>query len=122
MGLSGSGGSSGSKPVFMEGQKEMATDILMSVLGPLALGGAPNPATEIAANRSREGLNQTLAQQGLSGSGLAAKSAAGLEQGLAGNDAAMRMDVINRIFDPLGQKSNSFNMGLGGSLFGSPTP
>jgi hypothetical protein len=122
MGLSGSGGSSGSKPVFLEGQKEMATDILMSVLGPLALGGAPDPGSQIAGARAREGLNSTLATQGITGSGLAAKSAIGLEQGIAQNEANMRMDVINRIFDPLGQKSNSFNMGLGGSLFGSPTP
>jgi hypothetical protein len=112
---SGGSGSQQSKPVFLPGQKDLATEILMGVLGPLALGGAPDPGSQINAARSREGLNQTLATQGLTGSGLAAKSAAGLEQGLAANDAKQRFDVIQRIFSPLGQGSSggSTQVGIG---------
>jgi hypothetical protein len=112
---SGGGSNQSSKPVFLPGQQDMATQILMSVLGPLVLGGAPDPGTQANAARSREGLNQTLATQGLTGSGLAAKSAQGLEQGLDMNQARQRFDFINRIFSPLGQSSSgsSTQVGIG---------
>jgi len=103
------------KPVFLPGQQDLAGQILMSVLAPMALGGAPDPGTEINNQRSRQNLNQTLAQQGLTGSGLAAKSSASLEQGLAANTANQRYDIVNRIFSPLGStsKASGFNVGLG---------
>jgi hypothetical protein len=116
---SGGGGSSSnsSKPVFLPGQKDMATEILMGILGPMAMGGAPDAGTQVANNRGRQGLNQQLAQQGLTGSGLAAKSAVGLEQGFAENAAKQRFDIINRIFSPLGQagsgSSTNANIGFG---------
>jgi hypothetical protein len=110
---SGGGSSQESKPVFLPGQKDMAAEILMSVLGPLVLGGAPDPGTQANSNRAREGLNQQLAGQGLSGSGLAAKSAATLEQGLDANQARQRFDFINRIFSPLGQATSGTEARVG---------
>jgi hypothetical protein len=110
MGFNKGGGEA--KPVFLPGQKDMAAEILMNVLGPLALGGAPDPGTQIQGARAREGLGQTLAMQGITGSGLAAKSAVGLEQGLAANDARQRFDVINRVFSSLGQSSSQSSIGV----------
>jgi hypothetical protein len=107
--------SSGAKPVFLPGQKELAGEVLMSVLGPMVLGGAPDAATEINNARGREGLNQTLATQGLSGSGLAAKAAATLEQGNNANTARQRFDMINRVFGSLGQSSSGSGFQIGGS-------
>jgi hypothetical protein len=112
MGAQGSGGSQSSKPTWLDGQKGLATDWLSQILGPMAFG-APNAGMEQANNRSREGLNATLANQGLTGSGLAAKSASGLEQGLNMNAIQAMMQAGGALMSPVGQKSSSFNMGLG---------
>lgn len=106
------------KPVFAEGQKDAAGQIIQQILLPALFGGAPDAATEAGINRSQQAVGQQLASQGLTGSGLAARAAADVQKGALEARANQRFDMINRIFSPMGGQSTGGTGPLGFTGFG----
>ena len=109
------GSSSGSKPVFYDGQKELAAQLFApgGVFASL-LGGAPDVGFERGVARSSANLTQGLAQQGLTGTGLAAKSLTNFNTQVAGQ----RQDNMYRLLLDAIQPAGTRSFGSSKGLFG----
>jgi hypothetical protein len=107
------GSSSSSKPVFFEGQKELAEG-LFKPGGAFAsiLSGAPNAAFEAGANRSRDQLNRNLQQQGLLGSPLAARAQLDFESKTASSSEQNQLQNLQSIIQPIGTGSSMSKGGV----------
>lgn len=126
--MGGGGGKQSSKPFFFEGQKEAATEQFLPFILP-RLFGQPDVGTEAAINRTGQQLTEGLSQQGLTGSGIAAKAVSDQAVFSQQQREAGIMDIFKLLISPVGQKSNSSNFnfnatptagkgGVGGSGFG----
>jgi hypothetical protein len=109
------GSSSGSKPIFYDGQKELASQ-LFAPGGMFAslLGGGPDVGFERNAARGQQGLVNGLAQQGLTGSGLAAKSLTNYASDTQGQRQDNSMRVLLDAIQPAGTRSFGSSKGLFG--------
>ena len=101
-----SSSASSSKPVFYDGQKDLAAQ-MFAPGGMFAslLGGGPDVGFERGAARSAQGLTGGLAQQGLTGSGLAAKSMTNLQGDIAGKRQDNVMNILMSAIQPAGTTS-----------------
>jgi hypothetical protein len=113
----GGGGDSKSKPYLFPGQEEFGSAMFApgSPLWSLLQGG-PNVGMERQALRGAEGLTNNLAQQGLTGSGLAAKSLTNYQTGVAGQRQDNMYQILLQAMRPTATISTSG--GGGGGTFG----
>lgn len=111
----GGGGGGKSEPVFYEGQKDLAA-ALFGQSGPFwsLLGGGPDVGFERNAARGAQQLNYNLAQQGLTGSGLAAKAFSNYETDVQ----AQRQDNMMRVLLDAIQPAGARTVGGSKSLLG----
>lgn len=109
------GGGGSSKPVFYEGQKDLAAQLFApgGIFASL-LGGAPDVGFERNLQRSSQNLTSNLAQQGLTGSGLAAKALGNFETDAVGQRQDNMMRVLLDAIQPAGQRSAAGSKGLFG--------
>jgi len=114
--LFGGGGDSKSGPVWLPGQKDFGAAIFApgSPLWDL-FGGGPNPGFERQALRGQEALTNNLAQQGLTGTGLAAKATTNYQSQVTGGRQDNLMNVLAAFMRPTATSSTS---GGGGGSFG----
>ena len=112
----GGGGDSKSKPFFYEGQKDFG-EALFAPGSPLwaLLQGGPDAGLERQALRGAEGLTNNLAQQGLTGTGLAAKALQGYQTNVAGQRQDNMFQVLLNAMRPTSTTSTS---SPGGGTFG----
>lgn len=105
--------SSGSKPVFFDGQLELAAEIFGSQ-GPFRalLEGGPDAGFEAGAQRSRQALGFNLSEQGLAGQPLGAKAQVDLERGIATDRESNRLQTLLGAIQPAGTKSSSSGAGV----------
>jgi hypothetical protein len=108
-----SGGGSSSKPTFFPGQRENFITPVFAEGGPVAslLTGAPDPGFEAGVQRGSQRLGESLSDQGLTGSGLAAKAFTDFGTRATQGREALRMDQILKFIQPAGTSSIS-NSGL----------
>ena len=109
------GSSSGSKPVFYPGQQDLASQMF----GPggmfaSLLGGGPDVGFERNAARGAQGLTNSLSQQGLTGSGLAAKSLTNYASDTQGQRQDNQMRILLDAIQPAGTRSFGSSKGLFG--------
>ena len=115
MGSFGGGGGGGGVQ-FFPNQQDFAGDLFAE--GGFfrnLLSGAPNPAFEAGAERSRQALGNDFASRGLEGSGLETRSLTDLETGIA---QGREQDLFQRILSGI-QPAGTFTSGGGGGLLGS---
>ena len=105
--------SGSSKPVFFGAQSDNADQAINEILLPRLFGGAPDVATEASQARTQEGLNEGLARQGLTGSGLAAKAISNQAVGAGQARDAQLLDLLTRLLTPVRNKSSSQGINLG---------
>lgn len=100
-----SGQSSSGKVDWLPGQKDLASQLLLNVLGPQAYG-KPSAPQELARQRATQGYYQGAAERGLDPtSGLAQKGAASVARDSYAADEANRLAIINRVLTAPGQQS-----------------
>ena len=109
---------SSSKPSYLPGQKEFGAELFApgGYFYSLLQGG-PNAGLERQALRGAEGLTNNLAQQGLTGSGLAAKSLTNYQTGVAGQRQDNLPEVLMNAMRPGATVSTGGSAKLGG-IFG----
>ena len=112
----GSGGGGESKPFFLPGQKEFGGG-LFAPGGYFAslLGGGPNIGLERQITRGQEGLTNNLSQQGLTGSGLAAKALTNYQTQATGQRQDNLTEILLNAMRPGATISKT---GGGGGTFG----
>lgn len=98
--------SSKSSLQFYPGQKDFAGTLFApgGLFQSLA-GGGPNPGLERQIARGGEGLTQQLSQQGLTGTGLAAKSLTNFQTQAAGQRQDNLIEVMLNAIKPAGSVS-----------------
>lgn len=102
-----------SKPTFLDGQKELATEALFRIVSPRAFGGAPDAGTEVNQQRQEQQLTRSFAERGLTGSGLETKSLRDFSlQAQQQRDQGM-LQAVERLFTPLGQQSSGSSIQAG---------
>ena len=98
--------SSKSSIQFYPGQKEFAGQLFdPGGLFQTLLGGGPNPGLERQISRGQDNLTAGLAQQGLTGSGLAAKSLTGYQTQAAGQRQDNLVETMLNAIRPAGSVS-----------------
>jgi len=109
--------SSSSKPSYLPGQKEFGGE-LFAPGGFFAslLGGGPNVGLERQIARGGEGLNDQLSQQGLTGTGLAAKSLTNFQTNAAGQRQDNLAELVLNAMRPGATISSGGKPKLGGIL------
>jgi len=105
-------GKQGSKPQFFSAQSDNANQAIEQLLLPRLFGGSPDVASQANQARAADAQAGALERQGLTGSGLAAKSVAdSTSQFNQAQDRAL-LDILARLLTPQGNKSSGINIGV----------
>lgn len=111
--MGGQGSSSSAKPFFHEGQKEAAGRAIQEIIVPQLFGGGPNFQVEQMRSRGERAVTQQVGSQGLSTEdGVAQARFAANDEAAMGAQQQQFLALLDRIFDPAGQKSQSSSFGF----------
>jgi len=100
----GFGKTSGTKPVFFEGQQDAASDAIQQRLVPKVLGGGPDFATQNMANRRREDVIRSAGASGFSAQDPVTQARlAEVDAATVSSEEQMFLQYLNQLMSPAGQ-------------------